>query len=253
MTEEAAENLPAYDAPFLTLSDLCNEPYEHRGIPHSELLLFIELCAKFEIDTIIESGRARGQSTFILSKYLYGENFDHGKVHVHSVERLYETSLDENFAKSRMHQLMAWLCNRGGTREQNWDLWNGDANSVLPVLIQQARGRIAILCDGPKGAAAVDLITKCFALSPNVILGAVHDMRKLDHDKPSPHRAYLAEKYPNTLFSDDPACLALVPDPEWIDANVLKAGGPVGPAHIKKFGSYGPTLGIFRADGQPVL
>jgi hypothetical protein len=30
-----------------------------------------------------------------------------------------------------------------------------------------------------------------------------------------------------------------------MDANVLSANGPVGPAHEQEFGSYGPTVGVF--------
>jgi hypothetical protein len=66
-------------------------------------------------------------------------------------------------------------------------------------------------------------------------------MRKLDHGAPSPHRAAAIAAFPNAKFSDDDR---LIPD-RWLDANVLSANGPVGPAHEQEFGSYGPTVGVF--------
>ena len=45
--------------------------YEERGILHSEMLAICSICKKLNIDIIIESGRGRGQSTEILSKFFY--------------------------------------------------------------------------------------------------------------------------------------------------------------------------------------
>ena len=44
------------------------EPYEHRGILHSEMALIIHTCRRLSVEVVIESGRARGQSTYMLAK-----------------------------------------------------------------------------------------------------------------------------------------------------------------------------------------
>ena len=45
-----------------------NTPYEIEGIFYSEMLLFVSLAKYFGVNLIIESGRARGQSTKIISE-----------------------------------------------------------------------------------------------------------------------------------------------------------------------------------------
>lgn len=207
----------------LTPSDLqaiAAEPYEHRGILHSEMAMIIHTCKRMGVEVVIESGRARGQSTYMLAKYL-------PEAHVHSVEL--RDHPDEAFARERLAPF------------KNVDLWTGDGREILPQIAESRAGPMAILCDGPKGKAAVDIIAKCFEW-PHVRVGFVHDMRMLDHGGPSPHRAYAIEKFPDARFSDDPRLIART---AWLDANVVAANGPVGPAHEKEFGSYGPTVGIF--------
>jgi hypothetical protein len=203
------------------LASLAAEPYEHRGIPHSEMALIIETCRRMGVQVVIESGRARGQSTYMLAKYL-------PEAHVHSVEL--RDHPDEDFAKARLANFA------------NVELHCGDGKEFVPALAHMHwRGPVAILCDGPKGAAAVDIIARCFEY-PHVVVAFVHDMRALDHGGPSPHRAYAVERFPNVRFSDDPR---LIDRTKWLDVNVVAANGPVGPDHEKEFGSYGPTVGVF--------
>ncbi len=211
------------------LASLAAEPYEHRGIPHSEMALIIETCRRMGIQVIIESGRARGQSTYMLAKYL-------PDVEICSIEL--RDHPDETFARERL----------AGFR--NVRLQNGDGRILVPMNVEDAFRPLhaaptyrptAILCDGPKGAAAVDIITQCFS-HPHVLVGFVHDMRALDHGGPSPHRAYAVERFPDVMFSDDPR---VVDRTKWLDARVVEANGPVGPEHEKEFGSYGPTVGVF--------
>lgn len=203
----------------LTLQQIAAEPYERRGILHSEMALIIETCQRLGVKAVVESGRARGQSTYMLAKYM-------PDVAVHSVEL--RDHPDEAFVRERL------------ARFENVSLYCGDGNTLVPMIARQQTVCTAILCDGPKGAAAVNIIAKCFEL-PHVAAGFVHDMRKLDHGGPSPHRAYALERFPNARFSDDPKLDRL----SWLDANVAAAGGPCGPAHVAEFGSYGPTVGVF--------
>jgi hypothetical protein len=204
------------------------EPYERRGILHSEMALIVHTCRTLEIQVVIESGRARGQSTYMLAKYL-------PTAEIHSVEL--RGSPDEEFACERLKSFA------------NVALYSGDGRGALPLLAaSEAAGRpAAVLCDGPKGAAAIEVLKDCFRMS-HVRVGFVHDMRRLDHGKPSLHRAAALDAFPQAKFSDEPA---LVAGSSWMDETILMSGGPCGPVHEAEFGSYGPTLGVFMNANFP--
>ena len=186
------------------------------------MALIIHTLRRLAIEVVIESGRARGQSTYLLAKYL-------PDTQIHSVELRGEL-LDEAVARERV------------ALYSHVTLHAGDGSILVPELAKAASPkRTAILCDGPKGATAVAILERCFE-DPHVIVGFIHDMRKLDHGGPSPHRQVAIDRLPNHKFSDDPV---LVAGSSWMDEEIIKAGGPAGPAHEKEFGSYGPTVGIF--------
>jgi hypothetical protein len=203
-----------------TFEAIAEEQYEPRGILNSEMALIIFTCRRFGIERMIESGRARGQSTYLLGKYL-------PDCEILSVEM--RGGPDEAFARERLRDLA------------NVELHEGDGNELVPFLAAEDQRPTAVLCDGPKGAAAVTILKRCFE-RPHVRLGFIHDMRRLDHGGPSPHRADAIARLPLHKFSDDPA---LVAGTTWMDRNVFAAGGPVGPEHEREFGSYGPTIGAF--------
>ena len=204
------------------LHAMAAEPYEHRGILHSEMALIIHACRRLGVEVFIESGRARGQSTTMLARYL-------PDAEIHSVEM--RDDPDAQYGRTRCAKLA------------NVVLHQGNGTFEVPRLAKLvAPKRTAILCDGPKGAAAVRIIGHCFDVFPHVVVGFVHDMRKLDHGGPSPHRAAAIARFPDARFSDDEA---LVLGSAWMDANVVAAGGPCGPQHEAEFGSYGPTVGVF--------
>ena len=203
------------------LEAIAAEPYEPRGILHSEMALIIHICRRLGIEVVIESGRARGQSTYMLAKYLPDQ-------HIGSVEL--RDHPDEAIARERL------------SRFSNVALHNGDGCSYVPMLCSRSDRPTAILLDGPKGAAAVSILRRCFFQYPHVLVGFIHDMRRLDHGAPSPHRADAIARLPNHAFSDDPRIVSAA---SWMDATIIAAGGPAGPAHEAVFGSYGPTVGVF--------
>lgn len=206
------------------LRAIASEPYEPRGILHSEMALIIHICRRLGIEVVIESGRARGQSTAMLAKYL-------PDAEVYSFE-LRQTP-DEDFARARL----------GGFA--NVSLLFGNGSEMVPLAAHGFGKPAAILLDGPKGAAAVEILVKSFA-NPNVRVGFIHDMRRLDHGAPSPHRADAIARLPNHAFSDDPRIVSAA---SWMDAAILAAGGPCGAGHEVEFGSYGPTVGVFLNTG----
>lgn len=197
------------------------EPYEPRGILHSEMALIIHTCRRLGIEVVIESGRARGQSTYMLAKYL-------PDAWIHSIEL--RDHPDEAIARQRLAPFPRAM------------LHNGDGGHAVAKLVDwEYPNKTAVLLDGPKGAAAVDILARSFA-SSHVLVGFIHDMRRLDHGGPSPHRAVAVERLTKHAFSDDPRVTAAA---SWMDAAILEGGGPCGPAHEAEFGSYGPTLGVF--------
>lgn len=202
------------------LQAIAAEPYEPRGILHSEMALIIHTCRRLGIMAVVESGRARGQSTYMLAKYM-------AAAAIHSVEL--RDHPDERVARERLAGFA------------NVALVNGDGAKLVPMYAAIAAQPTAILLDGPKGAAAVAILEECFQYR-HVVAGFIHDMRRLDHGGPSPHRAVAVERLTKHAFSDDPRVTAAA---SWMDAAILESGGPCGPAHEAEFGSYGPTLGVF--------
>jgi hypothetical protein len=199
---------------------LIDEPYEARGIIHSEMALIMARCRKLGVRNVIESGRARGQSTYIMAKYM-------PDVHVYSIEA--RDGEDIRFGRERLASM------------PNVTLLTGDGALCVEELASSAALRTAVLLDGPKGAAAVEILQECFLL-PDIVVGFIHDMRKLDHGGPSPHRAAAEAAFPWRMYSDHPV---LVERYAFLDTKVIEAGGPCGPEHEKQYGSYGPTVGVF--------
>lgn len=202
-----------------------SEPYEPRGIFGSEMALVIGLCRDMGVEVVIESGRARGQSTYLLAKYLPG-------VTIHSVERYQDA--DAEFAYQRLRAF------------DTLRLWFGDGRKLVPQLVQVNVGkRIAILLDGPKGQPALDLLKEC-TISSDVVVGFIHDMRKVDHDQPAPFRIAAEKMFPGAFFTDDPAYVEAtqhLDKPVW-DIGAASNWRPfwIGGEYL---GSYGPTLGVF--------
>jgi hypothetical protein len=186
------------------------------------MALIIDTCRDLGVEVFIESGRARGQSTYMLAKYL-------PNVAIASIDAR-PGHPDEVFAVERLKGF------------GNVTLFHGDGSVALPALAKQsAPKRTAVLCDGPKGLFAVAVIEKCFG-NPHVVAGFAHDMRPIDHGVPSPYRAAAEVVFPGARFSDDPEYVAAT---SWMDAKVVAANGPVGPKQQAEFGSYGPTVGVF--------
>ena len=206
----------------LDLQAIAAEPYEYRGILHSEMAVILMACREHGIEYVIESGRARAQSTYILAKYLPGVailSIDARPEHPDTVDGVKRV---EGFAN---------VC-----------LFSGDGAILAPALCQKvtAPRPTAVLRDGPKGLPALEVMRRCFK-HPHVKLDFVHDMRRLDHGQPSIFRL-AAEHFPIARFTDEPSVREEL---GWMDEKILAAGGPVGPAHEQEYGSYGPTVGVF--------
>lgn len=217
---------------FPSLETLATEKYEARGIFHSEMALMLGVCRELKIDVIVESGRARGQSTYLLAKYL-------PDVEIFSVDR--QRDGDTLFAEDRLMPYTHRVA-----------LHYGDGRAAVPDLVRINSGRrIAVLLDGPKGMDALDVLD---IVKPHIKVGFIHDMRKLDHGGPSPFRAEAERRWPNQFASRWPTRFFTdqedyVRATEYLDAQVLAAGeASLWKPYVIKgeyIGSYGPTLGAF--------
>lgn len=157
-----------------------NIPYERKGILFSEMFFFWVLARTVRPKRILESGRARGQSTVILS-YCFPD------AEIISVE-FDRSSPDVAVAAER-------LKGRDNVRQLF-----GNATKMLPALAQT--GDVALI-DGPKGYRGLRLALRLLgnAALPMVF---VHDTCS-----GSPERRYLTRWMPETIYSDQPGFAAL--------------------------------------------
>ena len=179
-------------------------PYERKGILYSEIF-FLYLCAKAAgARRILESGRARGQSTALLALCF-------PQLPIVSVEHD-AASPDAAVAAQRLQGF------------RNVELRFGDATRILPAIAQP--GDIALI-DGPKGFRAVRLALRLLARG-RVAMVFLHDV-----GPGTPERKFLERRLPGALYSDDPRFAGV--------AHPLDA--PAGPlADSWQSGKYGYSL-----------
>lgn len=197
--------------------------FEDRGILNSEMLAVCAISEELGVEVFIESGRWRGQSTDVLARY-----FSDKLVRVESIELYRDENALHVEEKMKAHP--------------NLVLHYGDANKIIPSLVRKYQNKkIALLFDGPKGQAALDVFQFCLTQSKNVVAGFFHDMRKPTPVMPNASRGEMEKMFPRAFYTDDT---------EFVEAfKSLDQGCEVAlwrPYAIdeKKIGSYGPTLGI---------
>jgi len=155
-------------------------PYERKGILFSEMFFFW-LCARsVHPRRILESGRARGQSTLILS-------------HCFPDAEIISVEHDPNSPD------VAVAAERLAGRDNVQQLF-GDATQLLPKLAQA--GDVALI-DGPKGYRGLRLALKLLAKGKTPLI-FVHDtaLGSLERD-------YLHRQMPETIYSDLPSFTAI--------------------------------------------
>lgn len=120
---------------YSTFLDLVRDvPYERKGILYSEMYFLWLSSQHLKPNRVLESGRARGQSTLILSKIFPNSE-------IISVEHD-KDSPDVEVAESRL------------AHSHNVKLLYGDATIILPELALSSTNDIALI-DGPKGFRGV--------------------------------------------------------------------------------------------------
>lgn len=155
-------------------------PYERKGILNSEMF-FLWLCAEpFRPARILESGRARGQSTLVLSRA-----FPDAEIVSIEFDR---DSPDVAVAAERLKDC-------GNVRQLF-----GDATRLLPELTKPGD---VVLIDGPKGFRGLRLALH--------LLGNAKPALVMMHDTLAggPERRFLERYLPGTLYSDVPELAAV--------------------------------------------
>lgn len=149
-------------------------PYERKGILFSEMF-FMFLCAEqYRTNNILESGRARGQSTLVLANIFPDKN-------IASIEHD-PNSVDVDIAYNRLKGC------------KNVRLMFGNSIELLP---QIANKNDVVLIDGPKGYRSLRLAFKLLN-SGKFPLVFIHDTTKGTSE-----RNFLCNHVRNAVFSDD--------------------------------------------------
>jgi hypothetical protein len=200
-------------------SMLAATPYEAKGILNSEML-FLASCIPPEFTgRILESGRARGQSTLILSML-----FPHTEIL--SIELNRDNASDVDTAEKRLRDLT------------NVQLLYGNSEMILPSMI---RSGDFVLIDGPKMFRAIRLALRLLASGKTAGV-FIHDM-----NAGKPERRFLDMSFPEAVFSDyRPFAEIAAP----LDADAVQKGAPM--RDLDAFeGEFGYGYGLAFLPYQP--
>lgn len=193
---------------------------ESRGVLNSEGACFAGLCRRLGVQNVVESGRARAQSTLLMAQLL-------PDVHIFSIESARDT--DAQYGVSRVQGL------------SNVTLMEGDARTLATGVLEGLKGPTALFLDGPKGKEAVRLAQQLVADHEHVVLVGIHDMHRNDttaRGLPNISRHWFSHAFDRHIFSDDADLVSAY--------SHLDVGSGISP-HRKgpwDLGSYGPTLGL---------
>ena len=198
--------------------------HEIKGVLSSEMLLFCALSRHLGVGTVIESGRARGNSTQMLAEYFAGP----GGASVFSIEYFKYTE-DSLIALRRL-----------AGRHPNLRLLFGDAFVLLPRLCARA-GPCTVLIDGPKGKYALQLASRLLR-NGDVRAVFIHDSHQDTEIRPA-----IEQLYPHTYSSDDPGfvkAFSSLDGPCWAVYRNWDGYRDWGPwvRGTRRMRSYGPTL-----------
>lgn len=205
IAERARALLPEY------LAKTSGIPYEAKGVLTSEVLFMLACLGEGFPGRILESGRARGQSTLLLAKTL-------PQTQILSIE-YDEKSPDVAFAEARL------------SNEKNVTMLFGDARKVLPNILESGD---AVIIDGPKMFRAIRLALSLLSTgkATHVFL---HDV-----SKSTPERKFLDLFMREARFSDQREVAMVTHEVDMPDTHIPEAqkiGGFAG-----EFG-YGFSLG----------
>jgi hypothetical protein len=132
-----------------------NHKFQTAGIFYAEAYAFLCFCKLYDVDIIIESGMARGNSTELFLKLFCGDvyTFEHSKKDYHED------------VESRLNKY----------KNLKGIIYEDSRLGIEKIVKANNDKKIAIFIDGPKDVEAVTLLKNCFK-NKNVIFGGIHDI-----------------------------------------------------------------------------
>ena len=128
-------------------------PYHDKGIWYTEAFLFCSICDLLNVDAIIESGVANGQSTEIFANYF---NFNISAIDNDNYNIFQKTN-------TRLEKY------------NNLNLIKGNSFDIIPDIIQQNNNlKFGVFIDGPKAQGAAGLRQKLL-VNKNILCFGFHD------------------------------------------------------------------------------
>jgi hypothetical protein len=171
-------------------------PHENKGILFQEAFFVYSSLGDTCPSRILESGRARGQSTLLFARCFPDSQILSIEYDPHSE--------DVPIAEARL------------SGERNIQLLFGDARERMPALLEDGD---VVMIDGPKEHRALSLAFDVLGTGKCPVV-FIHDCYK-----GSPIRALVESLYPSAFFSDDPE---LVESYRGLDEEQLPEDGGVG-------------------------
>lgn len=201
-----------------------------KGMLNSELLGIVGIMEVLDIHTVVESGRGRGYSSVVLSRFCDKR----GVGRIISIE-LRRFSFDNLIALWRMYKYDVIRL----------ESVYGDASKILPSVIRSSDQRVGVIIDGPKGLEAVRLALKCLE-SESVSFTVIHDVYK-----GTEARQLLETAFSEHAFFTD--CPSFVREFSHLDEECWKAADSgMSPyvRHGKPIPSYGFTSAILVSEPE---
>jgi len=194
------------------------------------MFLFTSVVELLGVGLVIESGRARAQSTKVLGSY-----FTDNKVEIKSIENKKFTQ-DSIIA---MNQLKGY---------PNIELLYGNSTDLI---LKQVTRPCTVLIDGPKRHEAIKLCLQIIK-DENVKAIGIHDV-----NKNTIFRHIIRSIFTDTIFSDENNFVSrysYLDDRVWSTLPKYKMTRDWAPYRVgdKKMENYGPTLGIIFNNKNPV-
>lgn len=164
------------------LQKLKSHKFQTAGTFYAECHAFLSMCKMMDVDVILESGMARGNSTEIWARNFSGKiiTFEQTKSDYHDevTERLsaYD-NVEVNFQDSNV--------------------------GFVEKIKQYPKSRIAIFIDGPKDIPAVQLAMRSFEFE-NVLFAGIHDISN-PITKCRPNYGFMRHFKYHVLSTDEPS------------------------------------------------
>jgi len=171
------------------IKEISKVKYLPRGVYNSEMLLVISVLKFLNVETVLESGRARGHSTQLISEILKNDDS-----HKSLISLDFKKDSDSEYAETNL------------ARYPKTKLIYGDANFILKKIVRKKfsqSDRYAVLLDEPKSFNALYLTAKLIhsKIPPAVIF--IHNMKKIEKDGKFPLQRYMCSVIFDRIFFSD--------------------------------------------------